>query len=44
MGQKVVAAQGSNELSLAQLPAGVYLVQVFNKDGVLVKSEQVVRE
>ncbi len=42
MGQKVVAAQGSNEVNLAQLPSGMYMVQVFNKDGELVKSEKVI--
>ena len=42
MGQKVVATQVSNEVSLAQLPAGMYLVQVFNKDMQLVKSEKVI--
>ncbi len=42
MGQKVVATQVSNEVSLAQLPAGMYLVQVFNKDMELVKSEKVI--
>ena len=42
MGQKVVVAQGCNEVNLAQLPAGMYLVQVFNKDMQLVKSEKVI--
>ncbi len=44
IGQKVVAAQSSNEVSLAQLPTGMYLVQVFNKDMELVKSEKVIKE
>ena len=44
MGQKLVTSHGSNELSLAHLPAGLYLVQVFNKDMELVKSEKVIKE
>jgi hypothetical protein len=42
MGQKVVASQGSNEVSLEHLPAGMYMVQIFNKDMELVKSEKVI--
>jgi hypothetical protein len=44
MGQRVVLSQGSNEVSLAQLPSGMYLVQVFNKDMEPVKSEQIMKE
>ena len=44
MGEKVVDSKGSNEVNLAQLPAGMYLVQVFNKDMELVKSEKVIKE
>ncbi len=44
MGQKLVSSQDSKEVSLAQLPAGMYLVQVFNNDMELVKSEKVIRE
>jgi hypothetical protein len=44
MGQRVVLSQGNNEVSLAQLPSGMYLVQVFNKDMQPVKSEQIMKE
>ena len=42
MGQKVVSAEGSNEVNLAHLPVGMYMVQVFNKDMELVKSEKII--
>ena len=42
MGQKLVSSQDSKEVSLAQLPAGMYLVQVFNNDMELEKSEKVI--
>ncbi len=42
MGQKLVAAQNTNEVSLANLPMGLYLVQVYSKDMELVKSEKVI--
>ncbi len=44
MGQKVVTSQNSNEVNLANLPAGMYMVQVLNKDMELVKSEKVIKE
>lgn len=44
MGQKVAASQGCNEVSLATLPPGMYMVQVFSKDMAMVKSEKVVKE
>jgi hypothetical protein len=44
MGQRVVLSQGNNEVSLAQLPSGMYLVQVFNKDMQPMKSEQIRKE
>jgi hypothetical protein len=44
MGQRVVLSQGNNEVSLAQLPSGMYLVQVFNKDMQPVKSERIMKE
>jgi len=44
IGQQVVCSQGSNEVSLAHLPAGMYIVQVFNKDMELLKSEKIVKK
>ncbi len=44
MGQKLVAAQNTYEVSLANLPMGLYLVQVYSKDMELVKSEKVIKE
>ena len=44
IGQKLESSQDSNEVNLAQLPSGMYLVQVLNKNGELVKSEKVIKE
>ena len=44
MGQKVVASQGSNDVSLAHLPAGMYMVQVLSKDGEIISTTKIVKE
>lgn len=44
MGQKVLAPEISNEISLASLPNGNYIVHVFNKDMELMSKVKVVKE
>ncbi len=44
LGQTVAEASNTNKLWLGNLPQGLYLLQLFDEKGALVKTEKVVRE
>lgn len=44
LGQTVAEAYNTNKLQIAELPKGLYLLQVFDNMGELVKVEKVVKE
>ena len=43
LGQIVITKTKANEISVAELPTGLYLVRVFDKQGNLLKQEKVVK-
>lgn len=44
LGQTVAEAYNTNKMQIAELSKGLYLLQVFDKKGELVKTEKVVKE
>lgn len=42
-GQTVKQAESANSIEVSALPAGVYFVQVYNANGVMVDNEQILK-
>ena len=44
IGQLMIEENNKQNISIAEMPAGLYLVKVFNTQGILLKQDKIIKE